>query len=381
MKIIINETQLNNIVKQDIDEKLGVPTNIESVAKDFYNKLLEQLEIVFNPTDVIRGDSTKKIYLDLDDKINDMLITDVKIELMFNDVDVESVETVSLAYGHTSNVSKNGGEYVRTAAEPDVSSSGFMINFYIPKHKETTIQDIINHLVSEDNRIITSLSHELKHMYDFYKKRKMSVDKSSDYAAYNSNIRFGPNTLDSFLMYMYFTNNAENLTRATETYTSAIEKHVTKKQFLDFLKDNQTYNVLVNCRDFKLDNVFNDLKTNHLDRIKEQLIRGKHVPVTATDDEIILKVFEIAYVALANKKLDDIKRAITQFDINHLVATIFGGKVDDGDAERYFNKIANRLQTGKKNAMVFFRKMEKHINYTGNNMLRKISKVYDMLPD
>lgn len=45
MKILINEEQLKNILKSEIemDEVVGVPDNIYETAKEIFNKFIEKL--------------------------------------------------------------------------------------------------------------------------------------------------------------------------------------------------------------------------------------------------------------------------------------------------------------------------------------------------
>ena len=53
----------------------------------------------------------------------------------------------------------------------------------------------------------------------------------------------------------------------------------------------------------------------------------------------------------------------------------------ENEKQNMITKFGKRFENNLPNFMNYYRKKEKEINYQANNMIRKISKLYDLLPD
>ena len=110
-------------------------------------------------------------------------------------------------------------------------------------------KDIKEYLKKEKNEIISSITHELKHKYDDYKKPKNSLTARGEYSAY-TNRGFGDiDPINKFLHHLYFTHSIENLVRPSELAGSIQSGEISKKDFYNFLMDNRIYKELnISCQ-------------------------------------------------------------------------------------------------------------------------------------
>jgi hypothetical protein len=107
--------------------------------------------------------------------------------------------------------------------------------------------------------IIEKISHELKHAYDHFKAPYERTVKRAEYDAVQVK-SFGIKSIDDFLYNVYFISFSENLTRPSELISAIKNNKVSQKEFLNFLRKNETYKTLVNISKFTLNNLRRKLK-------------------------------------------------------------------------------------------------------------------------
>jgi len=90
-----------------------------------------------------------------------------------------------------------------------------------------------------------------------------------------------------------------------------------------------------------------------------------------TDSEIADKTITLIAVNFRNWMGDRLKNKLT----TNFIETFLGFR---GDKEKYFNKIVKEINKQQENPEKFIKNEIKLMNYVGNNMIKKISKLYDL---
>ncbi|MDV7398135.1 hypothetical protein RZS08_42425, partial [Arthrospira platensis SPKY1] len=94
--------------------------------------------------------------------------------------------------------------------QPTKNEIKLSITIGVPEEDDFfSIQELFK---DEKQIIITSLSHELMHAYEMYKKKISSPQSRASYEAYK-NVRFGIEPIDKFLHDLYFIHSIENVVR------------------------------------------------------------------------------------------------------------------------------------------------------------------------
>jgi len=132
----------------------------------------------------------------------------------------------------------------------DYSIENNYINFNINSTVEhnITFVNISKFFKQNEEQIITILSHEIKHVYDNFKKPVSGVLKNSTYKSYDANINIQP--LNNLIYSMYFTSDFEKTVVNTEFYSILNKRNIKKSEFAEFLNNSQTYKRLKVMRNF-----------------------------------------------------------------------------------------------------------------------------------
>jgi len=113
------------------------------------------------------------------------------------------------------------------------------IGIYIDAPVDTTYAEVYHFLEANKDQMLSSLTHELKHVYDFFKREKTSISLWGRYkiANYSTNI----DAIDAFLSALYYFNSIESLTRSSEFAMRLRRSNVTKATFMNFLRADKIW--------------------------------------------------------------------------------------------------------------------------------------------
>jgi len=333
--IFLTENQLNYISKKLITEAVGVPEGIIDEAEKLYNFISEQLKKINTKEPKYEFGSTFEI------NILDLKLKELEVEV--------SVETVD----------EYDGEMV-------IGSMGV----YNQSRFDTGIKMVI---ILQNSR------------YDKSKKKMGQLGKLAKYQVYaSSGIRFGIPVIDDFMRKSYFISSIENLVRPTEIAARMKLKGVTRDQFYEFITNDPTFIEIKNIRDLTFDKLIESMK-NEMDRIDRLLTHVKLDPKNMSDNEKISKILELVYINIVNAKInifdDQFYNAKDRLD--QLFSNFIGTSSPfiDKEKERIRDKYISRTVRYQNDPVQFFKDECENFNRLGNQMLKKISKIYSLIPD
>jgi len=378
MKIIVTKKHLSYI-----NEALGVPDSILEGADEIYDIILNGLKgfnekkdeyNIKGKIDIYLG-GKKKIKIDnyvviikvdpLKDYDGDVIITSMGVEQIF-DFDRE----ISFKRGHKS------------------SEIVISVDFVVPENWE--VKDLYDEFKKNEIKYISSLAHELKHKYDKQIKLIDLIGKDVDYVSTNRTENFGIPVIDQiFKRYLYYTSETENLVRATEIASKMKNKNITKSEFLNFIRNDETYDELVRIKNFTFDK-FIELLYEQMNYV-EKLLIFLGVDITdMSDDEKIKNVLEAIYFYITNKKIDIFNKFVRKSidDIIDEFISLYGIEHLPEDAKKGVENVSsvrtkyfNHITKYEKRPIQYFKDEIKRFNYSAERVIRKLVKLYDMAKD
>ncbi len=233
---------MRDLIKKILREEVGVPRGIVDSAQRLYNDIISRLKrktITGNSNFILtfKNVNGKYSFSDFQD------FESIKVEFEFKEYSETDMHKgiLILGMGHNSQSRLDDGfELINL----DTDNINLSIDLAIPE----TINEIDNKIIIktlEDNKqmIVSSLSHELKHAYDGFKKPSEGLKQRSQYNVY-SGTRFGIEEIDEFVYFLYFITVIENLVRPSEIYSLMQQGEISQKDFLNFISSNRTYSTL-----------------------------------------------------------------------------------------------------------------------------------------
>lgn len=352
---------MEKIIRKLLREALGVPQGITQSAKEFYDALLNEIS-------EIDPNETEKEY---DLLVNvPLIIGDYKINQLKFKIEIREFEHVtepiiaSFGFGIGHDIEINKGLRMQNLVK---DTPLFLTQIAVHKD-DWSFGDIVKLFIEEKNKIISSFSHELKHSYDYYKKPKRSLYHTAMYQSY-ATTSLGLPPVDKFIHFMYFVHAIEGLVRPSEVATRLEMGGVTRKNFLDFLKKDETYVKLKEISDFSVDKLKKEL-FNYIPQITD-ILDHLGEPTDISDEEKVERMLDVIYMTISNIKVSKIRR---------LMQTDIGEKIFDQlhpDKVKFFERMAERV-TKFKSYKEFFEYEEKMFKYVSNKVLSKLYKLYAM---
>jgi hypothetical protein len=361
MRKNFKESELRLSIKKILLERLGVPEGITETAEKLYEDFMKDLE----KSNYNENKNEYEFYFNVDYKISDLDIDSVKVIFQINKWnDSSKKDYVILGFATPfESASENDSEKLTILSSFDK----FIIKFKFLVPQDWKFEGLINLLKKDRSSIINSFSHELMHAYDSYKS---GYDDATERAGYEAvqNISFGVEPIDKFLHLLYFTHAAENVVRPTEIATAIKLGNVSQKNFLDFLKNNETYKMLDEARNFSYEKLRNELKKfiPDIDRLGQKMNHN----MGSNDEEKIDEILRIVYVNLINNKGESYINLMTSNIIEKMLGL-------QGEKQMKLMKFLKKIQKFN-NVKDFFKNEEKLFKFVANNMIKKISKLYDM---
>lgn len=366
MKYVVTEEQYNLI-----SEALGIPENIYEAAVEFYDIFLEDIKSITEKESEYEfgGDVDISIGSGKVVKINSY---NLKIDIVEIDGYEELPQVASMGMGQQFKFDR---DLLMKQVEPSTNAD-FSMTYGVSEDWEPNQL----HEEFEKNREehISSLAHELKHKYDKQVKNVDLIGLDAEYAAIQSMPSFEISALDKFRRYLYYTNVAENLVRPTEVGTSIKAKNITQDQFREFLKNDKTFQTLVEIKNFTYEKLMEGLY-NSMDKVDEVLEYLDTDISDMTDEEKVNTLLKKFYIGLSNTKMEKFDDYIEgPMDGLFGLFKLFGGFVDkrDKDIAKIRNRFIKHVTKYKKSPIRFYKDEIGNFHQIADKMIKKLSKLY-----
>jgi hypothetical protein len=374
MKIIITENQF-----RVLQEAVGVPEGILQAGEELYNIVSDELKTI----DTTEESYSFKIY-------SDLVISDVTFDTINLNINVEEIEdlpfdTPKIASMGVSN-KFNFDEGVMLQVNAKSSTIDIHINFIAPEGWK--YGDLYDEFISDKLHTISVMSHEVMHRFNRQKQEHELIGGTADYNVYaSSGLRFGIPVINDFMRYSYFIQKSENIVRPTEIASRMIQKGVKKQDFYDFMVNDDVFTELKRIREFSYDYLMERLY-EEMDSVDELISHASGDPDSMNDEEKIKSVLELIYINLVNDKVDTFDNFF--YSPSEKMAQMFGGLMSQvlgkggepsEEKEKVRRKFINHVAKYKNREMDFFVDECERFNYVATNLMKKISKIYALLPD
>lgn len=355
---------LKENIKQAIDEVLGVPDNIVNVANQIYDEVIDHIEDDENISDF----DNVHTYIKGKFKVGDLKFKTIEYIFDFRENDQDSdIGMIGMATGGSFKVTKKFK--IKSTLDKDT----FHIKFVLFAPKSATGKEIKEYLKSEKNEFISSVTHELKHKYDDYKKPKTSLTDRGEYSTY-TNMRFGDiDPINKFIHHLYFIHTIENLVRPSELAGAMESGEITKKDFYNFLMNNRVYKELKKIQNFTYEGFRQELM-DYIDKIKFLFENNNIEYEGLTDEQIVDKTLDLVLLNVKQWNAENVQKLLSDNPIEFFIG--FRGKKD-----KYFRKYLHKLLKYDGDSKRYFKYEEKVFNMIADKMIRKISKLFAMAKD
>jgi len=359
----MKRSELKQLIKEELNEALGVPTGLVSAATNLYNDIISKLESL--PQDVLNP-STEFI---LDGNYS---FADYPIETVNLLIDIKKGKGPMVLLGMF--VRGSGLPQVtdkfRLQIGTSVGTPSIGINLRSSKNNK---QDIINFFKQEKNEMVSSLAHELKHVYDDFKKPERSIKARSKYSSAQDIWLGEVKPLNLFLYHLYFVHAIENLVRPSEIAGRMAAAGVTKKGFYDFLTNDRVFKVLKDIQNFTYDGLKKEL-LQYIPQIRQVLDDNNNSYDKRSKNKTIEKILEITYSSLLSSQA-----RVT----NSLLASKWAERLlgFTGDKEKFWNNYLASITKYGDDYDAYFRSEEKYFQKAATQVIKKISKLYDLAQD
>jgi hypothetical protein len=368
-----------------IKEALGVPNSILEASEELYEVFADNLKSITDKEssykfrddiDVVLGDK-KKIMLD-----------EYTLEVEVQEVDdfhkkLTSDGNVKISSMGMSQQFRFDRDIMmkRTALS---ASAGFIIVYYASPEWEP--QDLYKEFIRDKDHSIGSLAHELKHKYDKQVKPIDLIGKDAEYAAIDKLPSFYvPEVDDEFVRYIYFTDGAEDLVRATEVASNMRSKGISKSQFREFLQNNITFKTLVDIKNFTFEKLVKGIYNNL--EIVDAIFDSIGVDTEGmSDTDKVERFLNIIYVNISNMKLNEFENYVSRSENTFTqFLRAMGAPVDNNDDDVKIEKIALKFQNYvlkyRDNPIQFFKSEIDRFHKVSDQAVKRISKLYAMAKD
>lgn len=353
--------------KKEFNEALGVPDNIVNAARDAFEDFKREFKKVLNrnETEYEFNYSPDKPY-----RIGDMEIKNINYEVKLHETNrTDEVRPISMGVKMSSKDSERFNKPVLISVDKQ-GNSNLQIDLSVPEDWDEN--DVLDYFNKNKVKNVKTFSHELKHEYDEYKIPFQTLSSRVIYTSIKK-LMGGIPPMNDFIFKLYFISRIESLVRPSEVAAEIDELGISKKQFLDFLLNNATYQELKDINQFSVDKLKGELK-DYVGEIRDILsnLENEDDPFEKTDEEVIDRLLEIYYITITNNN--------NSMFYNYLVSDpfqqIFGLPPKE---DKWFKDFAKKNQKYHNNPLRFYDNMELEFKYKSRKMMKKLSKLYDYI--
>jgi len=377
-KIIISETQFNQLTKKLMIEAVGVPEYILDSGEKLFDLVANFLKSIDEKDDNYKMASKTELL------IGDRVFDTVMIIVQVNELEGYDGEVVIASAG-LGNSFRFDNAILMQVNEIN-NEIDLHINFIVPEEWE--VEDLYNVYIKDKIHTTSIMSHELKHKYDRQKKEVELVGDTSDYQAYSSSgLRFGVPVLDEFMRFSYYIQEVENLVRPTELASRMSQKNIKREEFYDFITNDEIYQELKKIKDFSFNYLITTLK-DEMEYVDSLIEHAGGDPESMNDAEKIKAVLELVYMNLVNAKIQKFDDYI--YDMFEKTASLFGqlmggnmpfGPQKNEDKEKVRRKYINHVIKYQNREIDFFKDECERFNYVATKLIKKIAKVFALIPE
>lgn len=358
----MKKAELKQIITEMLNEALGVPTGLVSASTTLYNDFLKKLKSYRGQT---LGPSNK-FTLNTGYSFADLEIVAVSITLNIQK-HKGPITFLGMAVEGNAQVTDKFKLQMRTS----MGVPKIRINLAAP-NSSVDKSEIIKFVEKEKNEILSSLAHELKHVYDDFKKPEEPLVSRAKYAS-SQRVWLGEvKPLNKFLYYIYFIHATENLVRPSEIAGRMAAAGVTKKEFYNFLTNDRVFKILKEIQNFTYEGLRNELLP-YIPQIKEILDDGG-IPYGKTKQKIIDTILSTVYVSLISEQTDVVKTLLSSNWAERLSGFT-------GDKQKFWEQYINSIKKYSNDYASFYKNEEKYFQKTATEIIKKISKLYDLAKD
>jgi len=264
-KMILSLYNLSfSLTKNTVTESVGVPDGIVRISELIYGKIKNNLFLNLNPNQTkYKINYTPNPPYTYSDKS----IHNVMCNVLIKPMDVNE-------YGFGLSVNKENTTKIRNTNPDkpvvsfppyDYGNLNITITFIVTE--EWSVDDLKQFIESNENELISLMSHEMKHDYDYEKQKNIPLEKHSMYRGQIETLKLNLPPLQKLFKMLYYVSHTENLVRPTELYAKLKMNGITKSQFLNYLK--KEYKILFEAQKFKTDELINELEMQKQELINQ----------------------------------------------------------------------------------------------------------------
>lgn len=359
---------MRDLIIKIIQEEVGVPRGISDSAQKLYNDIISRLK-----KKVITDDASLILnFKNIDEKysFSDFnRFKNIKLEFELDEYseNEEHKGILIIGLGHNSQSVLDDGFKLINIDDDTINLS---INLGIPSSTtELNSKNIIKTLEDNKQLIISSLSHELKHAYDAFKKPVESLKQRSEYSTY-SNTRFGIKEIDEFVFFLYFVTAVENLVRSSEIYSLMQQGEISQKDFLSFILGNKTYSTLKRINEFSFTELVESLKQKP-EEVRQFLTLVEDYEMPSSLDKKIDDLLKVVFLQLQKNIINRAQSTLS----NNFFETIFG--LSD-EKIKFLTAYQKEILKFQNNPLKYYEFQEKKFKFVSEKMMKQISKLYSL---
>lgn len=359
---------MRDLIIKIIQEEVGVPRGITDSAQKLYNDIILRLKkkvITDNASLILNFKNVDEKYSFSD--FNRFKNIKLEFELDEYSENDEHKGILIIGLGHNNqSVLDDGFKLINI----DNDTINLSINLGIPSSTtELNSKNIIKTFEDNKQLIISSLSHELKHAYDAFKKPVESLKQRSEYSTY-SNSRFGIKEIDEFVFFLYFVTAVENLVRSSEIYSLMQQGEISQKDFLSFILGNKTYSTLKKINEFSFIKLVESLKQKP-EEVEQFLTLVEDYEMPSSLDKKINDLLKVVFLQLQKNIINRAQSTLS----NNFFETIFG--LSD-EKIKFLTAYQKEILKFQNNPLKYYEFQEKKFKFVSEKMMKQISKLYSL---
>jgi hypothetical protein len=360
--IIISESKFIKLFDNLIKEVVGVPENILETTKKVYDLILDELD------NFTEKNEEYNFQINSEFKISDITFEQVNvfIKVETNEM-IPKPMIISMATGLNSRFDSDDFK-LKYHFDNSVD-----LKIQVALEEDWELNDLKDFFIEEKNEFLSSFAHELKHNFDFRKKKVENPKTQVDYIS-SAEVSVGIPPIDKFIFSLYFTHSIENLVRPVELASLLSSNNVTKKGFYDFFTKTRLYEVLKSLQKDSYENFRSEIEM-YLPDLREYLENNKGLKNLdeKTDDQVIDIVLFLTYELLSNTKISQMHQMIMDSPLEMILGFI-------GEKQEFFNKFIKDVRRYK-DPNEFFRSQFDFFKIISTKMIKKLAKLYSISAD
>ena len=376
-------SKVKQLIKEELhtillNERLGVPENITNVATQVFDGYLQHINNDLDDTSELDDDSFE---LDGGFDIADLHIDRILVSTTVEDI-TSDIEWIGMSVESLSRFKSNSNLKLTPPPQNSFKFNSVTMNMRISIPSGTPIEEVIHFLKQRRSELIGSFAHELKHRYDEYKN--IGGRSAVDRAKYTSSAQFnvgGITPINKFMFLLYFISGIESLVRSTEVAADMEAQGITKKDFIDALNQNRTFKELRSARDWTYSGFREELK-NYTTEIADALEQTGIKTDGMSDEDLINKILEVVMVSFINLQANTLYQIIQDpTTTSQILQRLAGQSIASSKDMDEFSKQLNKMQKFGRDYNKYFTYCEKMFHTLATQTIKKVSKIYDLLPN